>query len=289
MIDLHTHTSCSDGILSVRELVGNAVKNNVEIISITDHDTIAGLSEYQNKYFRRDILVVPGVELSTETHYLGRKTKIHLLAYGYKVDDNKINKVLNQLYNRRCNDNMKYIEDLIRKFPFLSIEYFKDFDYGKYGWLSKKILRYINVYLNNEQLQLLKMYLTNNRPYYNRYNESIEDMLELIHSCNGYAVFAHPQKCDVNKEELQNLVEYLVNFGLDGLETYHIESNQNDRNYIHSLALKYDLYETGGSDFHSFKYANGVGDQNIRFPHNYEPLLVKKLIKENKVLGEVSE
>ena len=52
MIDLHTHTSCSDGILSVRELVGNAVKNNVEIISITDHDTIAGLSEYQNKYFR---------------------------------------------------------------------------------------------------------------------------------------------------------------------------------------------------------------------------------------------
>ena len=82
---------------------------------------------------------------------------------------------------------------------------------------------------------------------------------------------------------------YLRNLGLDGLETYHIESNQNDRNYIHSLALKYDLYETGGSDFHSFKYANGVGDSNIRFPQDYEPLLVKKLIKEKKVLGDIGE
>ena len=289
MMDLHTHTIHSDGMLTVNELINNAIENNVEVISITDHDTISGLSEYQNMHLKNDILVIPGVEFSTDTYYLGRKTKIHLLGYGYSVGDKTINQVLHELYIRRFNDNKEYIENLIKKFHYLNMDYFNGFDYGKYGWLYKNILNYIKTFIDREQLELLKEYLINNRPRYNKYNERVEDMIRLIHSCNGYAVFAHPQKCDVTKEELQKLVIYLRNLGLDGLETYHIESDQNDRNYIHSLALKYDLYETGGSDFHSFKYANGVGDSNIRFPQNYEPLLVKKLIKEKKVLGDISE
>ena len=148
MIDLHTHTVHSDGKLTVKELINNAIANNVKIISITDHDTISGVSEYQNMYLKKNLLVIPGVELSTDTYYLGRKTKIHLLGYGYKVGDQTLNQVLQGVYIRRFNDNKEYIENLVKKFQYLSMDYFDGFDYGKYGWLYRNILNYIKTFVS---------------------------------------------------------------------------------------------------------------------------------------------
>lgn len=287
MIDLHTHTIYSDGSLSVKELIDNAIDNDVKIVSITDHDTIEGLSEYKNNCLRGNILVVPGVEFSTDTYYLDKKTKIHLLGYGYDVDNFLVTKVLDNLYHRRYNDNKEYVEKLINKYSYLSNEYFLDFDYGKYGWLYKKILSHISNYLSEEKYRELREFLVSNKPIYNKYNESVEDMIYLMHSCNGYAVLAHPQEYCLSKLELNELVKYLSDIGLDGIETYHINSNSEDRKYYHELANKYSLYETGGSDFHNFQYGNSVGNPNINFPKDYEPLLVKRLIKEKKVLGDI--
>ena len=284
MIDLHTHTIYSDGVLSVKELIDNAILNGVYAMSITDHDSIIGIEEYYKKYLNDNIIVIPGVEISTDTYYLGRKTKIHLLGYGFKVNDENISEVLRNLHQRRYNDNKSYIEQLIPKFKFLSNEHFINFEYGKSGWLYKHILNYTCQYLSKNQLEELRIHLINNRPNYNKYNENIEDMIRLLHKCNGYAVFAHPQKCDLTKEELKILVRYLTDIGLDGLETYHIDSISDERKIIHDIAIEYGLYETGGSDFHSFKYGTGVGDANIRFPDNYEPHFVKRLVKEKKVL-----
>lgn len=288
MVDLHTHSIYSDGALSIEELVNNGVKNGVKVMSITDHDTILGIKEYIKK-INGKIIVVPGVEFSTDTYFLGKKTKIHMLGYGYRVNDELINKVLSDLYNRHYEDNKAYIEELVPKFSYLSNEYFIGFNYGTSGWLYKHILNFVNGYLTKEQIGELREYLVNNKPKYNKYNERTEDVIELMKKCGGYAVFAHPQKCNLSKEELNILVKHLTDIGLDGLETYHIDSIQSDREIIHSFALEYGLYETGGSDFHSFLYGTGVGDSNINFPEEYDPLLVKRLIKENKVLGGKNE
>lgn len=288
MIDLHVHSVYSDGFLTVEELIDNARINKVNIMSITDHDTILGIKEYA-KNINDKIIIIPGVEISTETYYLGKKTKIHLLGYGYDLYDESFNKMLTDLYKRHYNDNKEYIEKLIIKFKFLSSAFFDNFNYGRSGWLYKNILNYIYKYLTKEQFEELKEYLINNKPNYNKYNESVEDSIKLINECGGYSVLAHPQKCNLSEKELNILVKYLKENGLDGLETYHIESNDIDRKIIHDLAVKYGLYETGGSDFHSFIYGNGVGDTNIRFPENYDPKLVKRLIKENKVFGGKNE
>lgn len=288
MIDLHTHSTYSDGSLSINELVSNAVENKVDVMAITDHDTTLGVEEY-SKNIRDDIIVIPGVEFSTETYYLGKKTKIHMLGYGYKVYDKLINKILNDLYQRHYNDNKGYIEGLITKFSYLSSEFFIDFNYGKSGWLYKHILNCVNEYLSKEELEELREYLVNNKPNYNKYNEDVCDVIKLMKSVGGYTVFAHPQKCNLSEEELRTLVKYLIDNGLDGLETYHIDSTSSDRKIVHEIALEYGLYETGGSDFHSFVYGNSVGNPNIKFPENYDSLLVKRLIKENKVLGGKNE
>lgn len=284
MIDLHIHSTYSDGTLTIEELISNGINNDVKIMSITDHDTVLGIQEY-SKNINDKIIIVPGVEISTETYYLGKKSKIHLLGYGYELYNELFNKMLCDLCKRHHDDNKEYIENLIPKFRYLSSEYFLGFNYGKSGWLYKSILNYVGKNLTKEQFEELREYLVNNKPIYNKYNECVEDVIKLIKDCGGYAVFAHPQKCNLTEEELNSLVKYLNDIGLDGLETYHIEALENDRNLIHNIALEYDLYETGGSDFHSFLYGTGVGDLNINFPKNYDPLLVKRLIKENKVLG----
>ena len=288
MIDLHTHTNHSDGMLTVNELIDNAVENKVKILSITDHDTISGVIEY-SKNINDSIIVIPGIEFSTDTYYLGRKTKIHMLGYGYNLNDERINNMLLLMHKRHYDDNKEYIEELIPKFSYLSSEFFANFNFIKGGWLYKHILKCVEEYLSTEQLNELREYMINNKPNYNRYNEAVEDVIKLMNSCNGYTVFAHPQKCDVTKDELASLVRYLANLGLSGLETYHIDSNPNDRKFIHGLALKYSLYETGGSDFHSFQYGKGVGDKKINFPEDYDPQLVKRMIKEKKILGVSDE
>ena len=167
----------------------------------------------------------------------------------------------------------------------MSREFFIEFNYSKSGWLYKNILSYIKKYLSLEEFLSLENYLINNKPVYNKYNESIEDIIKLLKECNAYSVFAHPQKCNVSNEELQSLIKYLVSLGLDGIESYHIEANENDRNLFHKLALEYSLYETGGSDFHSYENGNYIGNKKINFPKDYDFALVKKLVKENKVLG----
>ena len=288
MIDLHTHTTCSDGILSVKKIVESAIDNDVQVLAITDHDTIIGLSEYQNKYLTNDIVVVPGVEFSTETNFLGKKTKIHLLGYGYTVGDQAINDVLTELYQRRYDDNKEYIYSLIKKYSYLSEELFIGFDFGKYGWIHKLILGYIGSKLTEEQRVQLREFLLTNPPIYNRYNENIESILPIIHDCGGYSVFAHPPKCNLTPDELNKLVGFLHSIGLDGIETYHIDSNLLDRKLVHEIALRYGLYETGGSDFHNYEDGYIVGDSKIDYPSQYEPLLVKRLIREKKVIGDVN-
>ena len=166
---------------------------------------------------------------------------------------------------------------------------FIDFDYGKYGWIHKLILKQISGYYGPEQIAILKDYLMDNKPIYHKYNERVEDMISLIHMSRGYAVFAHPQQCNVSSDELHDLVDYLSSLGLDGIETYHVEAVQLMRQKYHELAVKYDLYETGGSDFHNFEEGSQVGDARIDYPVEYEPLLVRRLVKEKKVLGGISE
>ena len=282
MIDLHTHTFFSDGSLSVEELLRDARTHNIDILSITDHDTTDSIRHTSKIEIPKGMIIIPGIELSTDTYYLNKKTKIHLLGYGYDYDHPNLNKMIDDKYLLRKEDNKEYIEELISKFSFLSSEMFEDFQFGEYGWIRKLILKHLSKYISEEDKIILKEYLRNNMPNYRRYNFDIIESINMIHEAGGYTVFAHPYQTELEEKELNNLVKYLKENRLDGIETYHAESSIRDREISHRLSLEYDLYETGGSDFHHYVDQTMVGygvDERVQ-----DSELVKKLIKEGKIL-----
>lgn len=282
MVDLHTHTIFSDGCLSIEQLLHDALECDIDIISITDHDTIDGTKHIVNNNLSTNITIIPGVELSTDTYYLDKRTKIHLLGYGYDYKNVLLNDSIKNKYIIRGEDNKEYIETLISKFSFLNPELFKDFEYGRFGYIRKNILKHIADKLSASDLNKLNEYLNQKKPNYRKYNFDIVEGIEIIHNAGGYAVFAHPHETELSREKLDALTKYLKENNLDGIETYHVDSIGEHRIIAHDLALKYDLYETGGSDFHCYEDQIKVGYGVPKEVNNAE--LVKKLIKERKTI-----
>ena len=287
MIDLHIHSMFSDGELSIESIISDAKYNNLSTISITDHDNIQSAKYIFLKKLYTELAFIPGVELSTETYYFNSKKKIHLLGYGFNCNDYKLNDIILSLYERRANDNRIYIQQLISKYPFVKEEMFENFSYGKYGWISKLILEKISSNLNKEELLTLKNYLNEVKPIYNQYNLKIEEAIQTVKNAGGYTILAHPHQLKLNHNDLDKLILFLISKGLDGIETYHKEVPKSQIRELHNIALKYGLYETGGSDFHSYKSSQCVGI-GIPYPENEEFILTKKIIRENKNIGDIS-
>ena len=282
MTDLHTHTTYSDGSLTVEELLKDAVENNIDIMSITDHDTTAVTRYTSNIITPEGITIIPGIEFSAESYYLNKKTRIHMLGYGYNHMDAYINRGIDNKYDTRGVTHKEYISDLIKKFPFLSTEMFEDFEYGRFGWIRKLILDHISDQLKEEDLKVLTQYLLENPAVYKNYSFDAIETIDMIHKAGGYAVFAHPYQTKLNHEELDLLTRYLKENNLDGIETYHAAASLEDREYAHLLSQKYELYETGGSDFHCYKDEIMIGHGVPQEVNNLQ--LVKKIIREGKTL-----
>lgn len=285
MIDLHIHSIFSDGILSIEEIVEICRKRNVKTIAITDHDNFNSVKYIKSIEIPPDLTFIPGIEMSTESHYLDRKTKIHLLGYGFDEKNPILIQTFNELYNKRSQDNQAYIEELIKKYHFLSKEHFQNFDYGKYGWIKKLILLQLKEQITEEQKIILTRYLDAKKPTYHGYNQQSEKAIRVIKDAGGYVIFAHPPISKLSKEELDKMVQHLKQYGLDGIETYHSLSTPEEMALSHSLATKYNLYETAGSDYHlDDKFCIEIGrgiDNNIV---QTELPLVKRLNKEGKVI-----
>ena len=289
MLDLHMHSTHSDGDLSVLELHNMAIANNISVLSITDHDNIASVGDILNNDFYKALTYIPGVELSTVSYYLKSKVKIHLLGYGFDYNNKILNQKLQEIFQWREIDNYKYIELLLKNNSYLPNSLFQNFEYGKYGWIKKLILKEVENKISTADLQKLITYLDNNKPIYQKYNFDVVEAINFIHAAGGYAVMAHPHETKLDFSNLSLLVKHLVLNNLDGIETYHIDASKDDMAFVHKLAMKYNLYETGGTDFHSLSNSLGIGKNLEPTFTNGDLALVRKIIKEKKIIGESHE
>lgn len=279
MIDLHIHSKYSDGKYSIEEIVRKAQSKDISTIAITDHDNIESVKHIVDTLLLEKMLFVPGVELSTESFFFGDKMKIHLLGYGFNYQNQALINSLDNIYCRRANDNKEYIENLTELFNFINLDMFYNFDYGKYGWIRKLILESISSYINDDDIKILNDYLILNKPIYHDYNFKVEEAIEIINNAGGYPVIAHPFHLKLDNDRLRMFIEYLTNCGLKGIETYHNDSTIEQSKFYHSLAERYDLFESGGSDFHSNNF--GIVHEQLKNENNK---LVKRLVLEKKVI-----
>lgn len=282
MVDLHIHSMYSDGAFDLKKIIELAEINEITYLSITDHDNIESSKEMP-KILSKNMYYIPGVELSTVSYFFGQKMKVHILGYGYDKNNLELNYAIIQLHSQRAKNNYEYIETIIDKFPFMTLSMFDDFDYGKYGWISKLILNQVSSNLSVAELNKLKEYLNDIKPIYTNYNFRIEDAIQLIKNAGGYAIIAHPFKLNLTEENFEIFIKYLKYIGIDGIETYHNEMPIDKIEFYKKIAKKYNLYESGGSDFHSFRYDSGLGTINREF--NEESPFIKKLYQSHKNKG----
>lgn len=273
-IDLHVHSTASDGSLKPSELVNYAVAKNLSYFALTDHDTVDGIDEALkeadriNYYANEKIIsVIPGIELSSE--YNGRD--IHILGLNLDYKNEYFSAQIEAFRKTRNERNDKMIL-LLQEYGFNITPDLIQKRFGSDTVITRAhyaILMVEGGYVRDKDTAFSK-YLNPGCPcYVPRTKVSVSDAVKLILSADGKPVLAHPLLYKLSPDELETLVKLLKKDGLLGIEAIYSLNRQDDEARMKSLAAKYGLFITGGSDFHGTAKPNlelGTGYGNLYIP-----------------------
>jgi hypothetical protein len=281
-IDLHIHSTTSDGTMSPAELVRYAHKKGLSAIAITDHDTIDGIREAVAAGDVLGIEVIPGIELSVK--YCGRN--VHLLGYLFDCQNSELCIALSQLQVGRIERNKKIISNLNRLgFTFEFSELKKSAGSGQNGrphiarlMVEKKIV--------NTMDEAFEKYLgQDGLAYASRFAYGAEEAISLIKNAGGITVLAHPFQFEKSFENFPHVLHQLRDMGLDGIEVYYPNHSRKFRKHLMSLAEKLSLLMTGGSDYHgSIRPGTTLaGGKNVSVPAQLLVKMKERVMENNKI------
>ncbi len=252
-IDMHMHTTYSDGELTPDELINLAIENNIAVMSITDHNTIDGMKQVdRNKeYIRKSgIEIINGIELTAKVP----KGRMHILGYDYDINNHELNNIMDKLKDDSISRFLSILEQVKR-------------DYG-INFHYTDIQDLINATHNLGRPDLAKLLVKYDfagdineafDKYLNPANDKIrginkglnyQECFDIITNSGGIPVIAHPKTLKLSNEEFENLLSDMIDKGLRGIEVYHSTHTQEEINYYKKIAEKYGLLISGGSDFH---------------------------------------
>jgi predicted metal-dependent phosphoesterase TrpH len=273
-IDLHAHTTASDGDLSPTELVNHALEKGLGALGLTDHDTIAGVPEAMRAAKKSGLPLAWGVEVSAEFS----PGTMHILGYFVDITNAPLLEALRNLQGGRDVRN----EYIIGKLNELGINISIDEVLAVAGEESVGRPHIAQVILSKGYCQtrqeVFDKYLAKGAAaYFDRIRYSPQQSIALIRNAGGVPVLAHPGQLKLEDDALEALVGELVGYGLKGIETLYWNHTPEHTAFYTRLARKYDLVTTGGSDFHGpnrpeTRLGDGGGDLNVPFSF-YENLL----------------
>ena len=242
MIELHTHTTYSDGILTPQQLVERAAKAGVKALAITDHDTLYGWSEAIAAAIPHNIEIVPGVELSTV--YNGRS--LHIL--GYYPRKELLEAPLGERLAGRKRRAKQMVENLAAMGYALELA-----ERNSNMALCRPHIASAMVkagYVNSSQ-EAFERFIGDDCSAYVHYEKfSASEGIELIRDCGGVPVWAHPYL--FRGGTVEEVLPVLVEAGLMGIEVFHPHHGKNKVNRLQEFCRQYDLLMTGGTDYHGY-------------------------------------
>ncbi len=244
-IDLHTHSTASDGIYTPTNLLQLAHKAGIRILALTDHDSTAGVDEASEAALHLAIDFIPGIELNTDVG----KDEIHVLGYYLEYQRPEFQAILQVLRNARVHRGQRMVELLNQLGVHITWERVRQIAQGAVGrpHIARALLEAGYVQSIGEAFD---KYIGRGGPAdVPRYKLTPIDAIRLIRSANGLPVMAHPITVP-GLDELRKWLPELVAEGLVGLETYYGPYTPEQVQALHELADQYHLIPTGGTDFH---------------------------------------
>jgi 3',5'-nucleoside bisphosphate phosphatase len=269
-VDLHVHTTASDGLLTPHEAVREASLAGLRAVAITDHDSVDGIRPALRAGRTFAIEVVPGIEINTD--YRGRG--LHVLGYYLDYQSSSLEESLMYLRNARYLRASQMIQNL--QSLGLSIDMDDVMQLVGYSLVSRPHIAqalYKKGYVRTPT-DAFRQYIGRGRPaFVPRYKMTPMEAVRTIRGANGIPVFAHPGTAAAD-----HLIPAMVDEGLLGIEVYHPEHNADKRAHYLDLADYYGLIYTGGSDSHGPMYKTDVKIGDVRVP--YQVVANLKRLKE---------
>jgi predicted metal-dependent phosphoesterase TrpH len=245
LIDLHMHTTASDGRLAPAELVARAAAAGLTTISVTDHDTVAAIDEVTTAAQAKGIRVITGIELTSVDG--GRD--VHMLGYLFDKSSEKLSALLVNQRALRVSRVREIADRLAALNMFIDVDSVIDAAASRPGssvgrpQLARALVRAGHV---ESVQQAFDLWLATGRPaFVPRTGPSPAAVIDAIHDAGGVASFAHP---GVTKRD--ELIAPLIDRGLDAIEVYHSDHKPEDVAEYRNMAIRFGALVSGGSDFH---------------------------------------
>jgi predicted metal-dependent phosphoesterase TrpH len=248
MVDLHVHTSCSDGAMSPAEVVRYAVARGIKALAITDHDTIEGNEEAMATGRAEGLPVIPGVEISTQWEGL----TLHLLGYGLHQATPRVQETFAFLLESRRQRNPRIVQRLRQLGIDITLEdVVREANGSVVGrpHFARALVKKGAV--RSVQDAFDRLLGRGAAAYVQKQRLSPVQACELIHEAGGVAVLAHPGIVEQDRPGcLPALLGNLFRLGLAGIEAYYSRHSPEQTNRYLGLAREHGILATGGSDFH---------------------------------------
>jgi 3',5'-nucleoside bisphosphate phosphatase len=270
MIELHCHTTYSDGTLAPQDLVNLAASRGVKALAITDHDTVSGWPEAMDTVTHYPGMeIVPGIELSTD--YNGRS--MHIL--GFYPDPNKLQGPLKERIAGRQRRAQKMADILAELGCPIEVPKLPDAIAPGRPHIAAALVAAGHVSSNNEAFD---RFLKDDGPAFVPYEKfSAEEGIELLRSCGAVPVWAHPFL--FRGGTVETVLPELVKAGLMGVEVYHPTHSPSDQHRLKTWAEEYGLVMTGGTDYHGPKAKQTLED-NCHLNDFHLPMALLEMLKE---------
>jgi predicted metal-dependent phosphoesterase TrpH len=279
-IDLHIHTTASDGTFTPEQVISHAHQLKLKAIAITDHDTVAGSKDALRSGVPPSLGFLTGVEISsTPPPFYPGSGSFHLLGYSIRLDDPKLNRTLEKLQHARKNRNPAIINRLNELGISITLdEVRKEAGEGQLGrphiaqlMVKKGVVASID--------EAFDQFLGTGKPaYVDKQRVECFKAIEIILGAGGVPVLAHPGLLDYKTEnQLDELIGKLKKAGIQGVEVYYSGHTPDQTRLYTELAQRHDLLMTGGSDFHGaiqpeIEMGSGRGDLIVPY-ELYEKLI----------------
>lgn len=278
MIDLHSHSSASDGILSPADSARYAAEKGLKAWALTDHDTVSGLCGAARICLQNDIIFVPGIEINVQWP----TGEFHLLGLGLRTFSDDLKDVVEKAEEARKNRNLELVEKMNKDGVEVTLEEieakFTESQIGRPHFAAFMVEKGIV----KRRQDAFGRYLNRGRPWYVPHEGiDLDVAVEAVKSAGGIPVLAHPLSLYVSWGKMEEVISKIRGHGVEGLEAWHPQARLNEGFKLETLAKKLDMIVTAGSDFHGLgvradrHLGKTSGDKKIEDRFYFEELLPK--------------